>query len=137
MLLNSRTVFLATREPRPSIKKSQEEVFDDFVKTQCMVQNGGKDEFNKDNFNKNLFGGISKKSKDEDLTKELEYFAKEMAEFADAESFFAVFNELIAHQVRIIQYYRLFKRFGGVNMLNEKDKKWFNKHEREKKKKPR
>lgn len=147
MLHNSRTVFLATREPKSSIKKSQKEVsadpvktksqeevfaeFADFVKTQCVVQNDDKYEFNKENFNKNLFGGISKKSKDEDLTKKLKYFAKEMAEFADAGSFFAVFNELIAHQVRIIQYYRLFKRFGGLNMLNEKDKKWFNKHEGE------
>ena len=151
MLHNSRTVFLEERRGcRPSIKKqrqevsadpvktkSQEEVFaefDNFVKTQCAVQNGNEYEFNKENFSKNLFGGISKKSKDEDLTEKLKYFAKEMAEFADEESFFAVFNELIAHQVRIIQYYRLFKRFDGLNMLNEKDKAWFNKHEKDIKK---
>ena len=146
MLPNSRTVFLEeTREHRPSIKKSQKEVpaepirtksqeevfaeFADFVKTQCVVKNGDEYEFNKENFNKNLFGDILKKLKDENLTKKLEYFAKEMAEFADAESFFAVFNELIAHQVRIIQYYRLFKRFEGLNMLGKKDKDWFKTHE--------
>ena len=147
MLPNSRTGFLVTRESRPSIKKSQKEVpaepiktksqeevfaeFADFVKTQCVVKNGDEYEFNKENFNKNLFGDILKKLKDENLTKKLEYFAKEMAEFADAESFFAVFNELIAHQVRIIQYYRLFKRFEGLNMLNEEDKNWFKTHKGE------
>ena len=47
---------------------------------------------------------------------------------------FFVFNELILHQIRIIQYYRLFKRFDGLNMLNENDRKWFNEHEEDIKK---
>lgn len=152
MLHNSRTGFLVTREqPRSSIKKqqqeevpahpvktksqekvpanpveakSQEEVFNDFLKEQTK---NGEYRFNSLKRENNVFSNDNGSAalSDAKVTEDLKKFAKEMAEFADAESFFAVFNELIAHQVRIIQYYRLFKHFDGLNMLDENDKKWF------------
>ena len=157
MLPNSRTVFLEeTRERRPSIEKSQEgvpvdpvktksqekvpanpveaksqeEVFNDFLKEQTK---DGEYRFNSLKREDNVFSSDNGSAalSDAKVTEDLKKFAKEMAEFADAESFFAVFNELIAHQVRIIQYYRLFKHFDGLNMLDEEDKAWFKEHEGE------
>lgn len=155
MLPNSRTVFLEeTRERRPSIEKSQEgvpvdpvktksqekvpanpveaksqeEVFNDFLKEQTK---DGEYRFNSLKREDNVFSSDNGSAalSDAKVTEDLKKFVKEMAEFADAESFFAVFNELIAHQVRIIQYYRLFKHFDGLNMLNKDDKDWFEANE--------
>lgn len=67
-------------------------------------------EFNEFPRNKNIFC----MEKDSEPVTDLKKFIESMYGYAGTKVFFTVFEQLIAHQIRVIQYYRLFKHFGEM-----------------------
>ena len=80
-------------------------------------------EFNEFPRDKNIFC----MEKDSEPVSDLKKFIESMYGYTGAKVFFTVFEQLIAHQIRVIQYYRLFKHFSET--LDKQYKEMFDKYE--------
>ncbi len=69
---------------------------------------------------------LSSKTLSNETNNNLKDFASNTFFLADDKILFSIFKALIDHQLRIIQYYRLFNKFNLLNMLSEDEQKLLN-----------